>query len=174
MADRNFSKVLPLLNALRYLPTGYASRDEGEPLLATFGLSQRPRLRSAAETSYRAGLERLFRPRLIFRLEEQLEANRSNPGFIYEALKVYLMLGGRTEAPPDRDLVLGWFRRDWAENLYPGAGFARGRQLLEDHLRAMLDLDDGSPPLISVNQALVEECQRTLARLNVAERTYEI
>lgn len=174
VADRNFSKVLPLLNALRYLPTGYASRDEGEPILATFGLSQRPRLRSASETSYRAALERLFRPRLIFRLEEQLEANRNNPGFIYEALKVYLMLGGRAEAPLDRNLVVGWFRRDWAENLYPGAGFARGRQLLEDNLQAMLDLDDGSPPLVSVNQALLEDCQRTLARLSIAERTYEL
>ena len=174
VADRNFSKVLPLLNALRYLPTGYATRDEGEPTLATFGLSQRPRLRSAAETSYRSGLERLFRPRLIFRLEEQLEANRSNPGFVYEALKVYLMLGGRAEAPLDRGLVIGWFRRDWAENLYPGAGFARGRQLLEDHLQAMLELDDGSTPLVSVNQALVEDSQRTLARLSIAERTYEL
>ena len=50
----------------------------------------------------------LFRPRLIFRLEEQLEANRANPGFVYEALKVYLMLGGRTEAPLDRGLVVAW------------------------------------------------------------------
>jgi len=174
IADRNFSKVLPLLNSLRYLPTGYATRDEGEPVLATFGLSQRPRLRSAAETSYRAGLERLFRPRLIFRLEEQLEANRANPGFVYEALKVYLMLGGRAEVPLDRDLVVGWFRRDWAENLYPGAGFARGRQLLEDHLLATLDLDDGSAPLVTLNQALIEDGQRTLARLSIAERTYEL
>ncbi|MFD0937863.1 type VI secretion system membrane subunit TssM, partial [Methylobacterium trifolii] len=174
VADRNFSKVLPLLNALRYLPTGYATRDEGTPVLATFGLSQRPRLRSAAETSYRAGMERLFRPRLIFRLEEQLEANRANPGFVYEALKVYLMLGGRADAPLDRPLVVAWFRRDWAENLYPGAGFARGRQLLEDHLQAMLDLDDGGPPLVSINQSLVEDSQRTLARLSVAERAYEI
>ncbi len=84
----------------------YASRGEGEPIMATFGLSQRPRLRSAAETSYRAGLERLFRPRLIFRLEEQLEAKRANAGFIYEALKVYLMLGGRAEVPLDRNLVV--------------------------------------------------------------------
>ena len=61
-------------------------------------------------------------------------------------------------------------RRDWAENLYPGAGFARGRQLLEDHLVAMLDLDDGSPPLVSLNGALIEDSQRTLARLSVAER----
>ncbi|GLS42217.1 type VI secretion system membrane subunit TssM [Methylobacterium brachythecii] len=174
IADRNFSKVLPLLNSLRYLPAGYAGRDEGEPILATFGLSQRPRLRSAAETSYRAGLERLFRPRLIFRLEEQLEANRNNPGFVYEALKVYLMLGARAEGPLDRGLVVSWFRRDWTENLYPGAGFARGRQLLEDHLQAMLELDDGSAPLVSLNQALIEDSQRTLARLSIAERTYEL
>lgn len=174
VSERNFSKVLPLLNALRYLPTGYASREDSQPVLATFGLSQRPRLRSAAETSYRAGLERLFRPRLIFRMEEQLEAGRANPGFVYEALKVYLMIGGRAEVPLDRGLVLAWFRRDWAENLYPGAGFARGRQLLEDHLQAMLDLDDGMQPLVTVNQALVDDSQRTLARLSIAERVYEL
>ena len=63
------------------------------PLAATFGLSQRDRLQSASENAYRIALERMFRSRLIFRLEEQLEANRTNPGFLYEALKVYLMLG---------------------------------------------------------------------------------
>ena len=174
VADRNFSKVLPLLNTLRFMPTGYASREEPTPVLATFGLSQRPRLRSAAETAYHVGLERMFRSRLIFRLEEQLEANRTNPGFIYEGLKVYLMLGGRPEAPVDRELILNWMRRDWTENLYPGAGFARGRQLLEDHLVAMLDLDDGSPPLVSLNGSLIDDSQRTLARLSVAERAYEL
>ena len=116
----------------------------------------------------------MFRSRLIFRMEELLEANRTNPSFIYEALKVYLMLGGRPEAPPDKDLIIAWMRRDWAEKLYPGAGFAKGRQLLEEHLVAMLDLEDGSPPLVSINQSLVEDSQRTLARLSVAERTYEL
>ncbi|MDB5510574.1 MAG: type secretion protein IcmF [Enterovirga sp.] len=173
VADRNFAKVLPLLNTLRYLPTGYAVRDDGTPVLATMGLSQRERLQSAAETSYHTALERMFRSRLIFRMEEQLEANRNNPGFIYEALKVYLMLGGRPEAPPDRELILTWMRRDWAETLYPGAGFSRGRELLEQHLVALLDLEDG-PPIVSINQSLVEDCQRTLARLSVAERAYEL
>jgi type VI secretion system protein ImpL len=174
VADRNFAKVLPLLNTLRYLPTGYAMREDGTPVLATMGLSQRERLQSAAETTYHTGLERMFRSRLIFRMEELLEANRNNPSFIYEALKVYLMLGGRPEAPPDRELILGWMRRDWAETLYPGAGFAKGRELLEQHLVAMLDLEDGSAPIVTINQSLVEDCQRTLARLSVAERTYEL
>ena len=34
-------------------------------------------------------------------------------------------------------------RRDWAENLYPGAANAKGREALEEHLVAMLDLDAG-------------------------------
>ncbi len=174
VADRNFAKVLPLLNTLRYLPAGYALREDGTPVLATMGLSQRERLQSASETTYHTGLERMFRSRLIFRMEELLEANRNNPSFIYEALKVYLMLGGRPEAPPDRDLVINWMRRDWAETLYPGAGFAKGRELLEQHLVAMLDLEDGSSPVVTINQSLVEDCQRTLARLSVAERTYEL
>ncbi|CAO4176415.1 type VI secretion system membrane subunit TssM [Methylorubrum aminovorans] len=174
VADRNLARVVPLLNTLRYMPAGYAFRGDPTPTLATFGLSQRERLNSAALTAYHAGLERLLRPRLIFRLEEQLEANRNNPGFLYEALKVYLMIGSRPEAPPDRELVIAWMRRDWAENLFPGAGYAKGRELLEDHLRAMIDLEDGAPLLVSVNQSLVEDCQRALARLSIAERAYEL
>ena len=69
-------------------------------LLATFGLSQRDRLQSSAEQVYHVGLERLFRPRLIYRLEEVLEANKSNPPIIYEALKVYLMIGGAAANRP--------------------------------------------------------------------------
>ncbi len=172
ISDRNFAKVLPHLHKLRNMPTGYGVRDEPTPLPATFGLSQRERLQSAAETSYQVALERMFRSRIIYRLEEQLEANISNPGFTYEALKVYLMVGG--QAKLDRDLVIAWMRRDWAENLFPGAANAKGREALEEHLVAMLDLDPGREPVVSLNQSLIQDCQRTLARMSVAERGYEL
>ena len=100
IADRDFHRILPLLDRLRTLPTGYATRDVATPWTASYGLSQRERLQSATQESYHQALERLLRSRIIFRLEEQLEANVNNPGFIYEALKVYLMVGGR--APLDR------------------------------------------------------------------------
>jgi type VI secretion system protein ImpL len=173
VADRDYGKVLPLLHKLRHLPTGYEVRDLPTPLAASLGLSQRERLQSASESAYHVGLERLFRSRLILRMEEQLEANRNNPGFLYEALKVYLMLGDRPEAPLDRDLVIDWMRRDWADNIYPGAANAKGRQALEEHLLAMFDLDDGKI-LVSLNGPLIEDCQRTLARLSVSERAYEL
>ncbi len=172
VADRNFVKVQPLLQRLRYMPAGYASRDEQEPITTTFGLSQRERLQSAAETAYEQALERLFRSRLIYRLEEQLEANINDPGFVYEALKVYMMVGGI--APADREFVVAWMRKDWAENLFPGAANARGRLALEEHLQAIFDLDVGQQTSFSLNKALIENAQRTLARMSVAERAYEL
>ena len=173
ISDRNFSRVLPLLHKLRHMPAGYATRNESTPVSATFGLSQRDRLQNATDISYQQALERMLRSRIIFRLEEQLEANANNPGFVYEALKVYMMVGG--QAKLDRDLVMSWMRLDWAENLFPGAANAKGREALEEHLVAMLDLDEGdTEPLVKLNQSLIENSQRTLRRLSIAERAYEL
>lgn len=173
ISERNFSRVLPLLHKLRNLPAGYATRSDPTPIPATFGLSQRDRLQNAGEITYQQALERMLRSRIIFRLEEQLEANANNPGFVYEGLKVYMMVGG--QAKLDRDLVISWMRLDWAENLFPGAANAKGREALEEHLVAMLDLDDGaSEPIVRLNQSLIENSQRTLRRLSIAERAYEL
>jgi type VI secretion system protein ImpL len=172
IGDRELQKVLPLLYKLRNLPPGYATRDLPTPLLATLGLSQRERLQVSAEQLYQIGLERLFRPRLIYRLEEALDANTSNPGYLYEALKVYLMIGGI--APTDRDLILAWMRKDWNETLYPGAANAEGRKALEAELLAMLDLEGGDEPLVELNGPLVEECRAILARLNLAQSAYQL
>ena len=171
VGDRDLHKVLPLLQELRNMPAGYAVRNAAVPWSAGFGLSQRDRLESSSQNAYHIALERLFRPRLLFRLEEQLDGNPTDPGFLYEALKVYLMLGGLHQADPD--LIKSWMGRDWSETLYPGASNAEGRRLLEDHLAAMLELDTGSP-LIELNGRLIEESQKTLARLSMAQRAYEL
>ena len=76
------------------MPAGYAARQTSTPVAAKFGLSQRERLQSSSENAYRVALERMFRPRLIYRLEEQLDAKGTDPGSVYETLKVYMMLGG--------------------------------------------------------------------------------
>jgi type VI secretion system protein ImpL len=172
IGDRDLHKVLPLLFKLRNLPPGYATREASTPLLATLGLSQRERLQTSAEQVYHISLERQFRPRLMFRLEEVLDANKSNPGYIYEALKVYLMIAGVERT--DRDLVVGWMRNDWSENLYPGAPNAEGRKALEGELVAMLDLQGGDEPLVEPNWGLIEECRRILARLSIADRAYQL
>ena len=173
IGDRDLHKVLPLLFKLRNLPAGgYASRGVPTPLLAELGLSQRERLQTSAEQIYHVGLERLYRPRLMYRLEEVLEANKDKPSTIYEALKVYLMIAGVERI--DRELVLTWMRNDWSDNLYEGASNADGRKALEGELLAMFDLEGGDQPLVEPNWGLVEDCRRVLARLSVADRAYQL
>ena len=169
--DHDFHQVLPLLEELRNMPAGYAVRQVSTPFAAGFGLSQREHIQSSSENAYRVALERMFRPRLIYRLEEKLGAKTIDPGSLYEALKVYLMVGGLH--PADRELIKSWMRRDWAENLYPGASNTEGRELLEQHLDAMLALETGSPQ-IELDSRLIEESQKALARLSIAQRAYEL
>ena len=172
IADDDLDKVLPLLHRLRNAPAGYATRDAHVPLSERYGLSQHPRLLSASDAAYHTALERMFRPRMQYRLEEQLAARIREPAFVYEALKVYLMLGG--QHPPDQGLIKSWMQRDWADNLYPGATNAEGRRLLEDHLSAMFDLETEQPPLVELDGRLIQEAQNSLARLSVAQRAYEL
>jgi type VI secretion system protein ImpL len=172
IADRDLDKVLPLLHRLRNAPAGYATRNAEAPLSARYGLSQRPRLLSASDAAYHAALERMFRPRLLYRLEEQLNAKLGEPSFVYEALKVYLMLGG--QHPPDRQLIKSWMQRDWADNLYPGATNAEGRRLLDEHLAALYELETEQPPLVELDGRLIQQAQNSLARLSVAQRAYEL
>ena len=84
-----------------------------------------------------------------------------------------MMVGGQAQL--DRELVQSWERLDWAENPVPGPANAKGREALEEHLAAMLELDDGTEePIVKLNQSLIEQSQRTLRRLSIAERAYEL
>ena len=82
IGDRDLHKVLPLLQELRNMPAGYAVRNAAVPWSASFGLSQRERLESSSQNAYHIALERLFRPRLLFRLEEQLDGNPDRSGVL--------------------------------------------------------------------------------------------
>lgn len=176
VSDHDLSKVLKELHELRYLPSGYADQSAASSSGGGLGLNQAGRLRSAAETAYGIGLERLLRPRLVYRLEEQLEEQledkAGDPAQLFEALKVYLMLGGLETV--DRQLLINWMERDWSEKLYPGPKASEGRKELEQHLVAMLDLENGRGSFVSLNGPLVDKTQAALARLDVAERAYQL
>ena len=171
--DPDVRPVYELVGALPPLPYGYTNRDKATPIEDTFGLSERGRVQDASVTAYQAALERLMRPRLILSLEQQITKNINNPTYVYEALKVYLMLGGK--APfVDKTLITDWFTHEWEERVFPGAAYQKGRELLGEHLKAMLDMDTGEFPKVSLNGPLVEQAQATLARMRVAERAYTL
>ena len=173
VSDPDLRPVYERVDDLLNLPVGYARRDEGAPLAQRFGLNQRPRLEEASQAAYQQALERLMRPRLVLRLEQQIQANINDASFAYEALKVYLMLGGKAPRV-DKDLIIEWFARDWEENLYPGGPYKAARALLRAHLVAMLDMDTGVSEKVGLNGDLVEKAQATLAHMRVAERAYTL
>ena len=158
-----------LLYPLRTLPIGYASREAEEDLTGRLGLSQRGRLLSASEEAYHRALERSFRSRLILRVEELLQQNLNDPQFVYEALKVYRMLGGERV---DDEIITAWVADDWEQNVYPGRLNADGRRALQAHLTAMLELDLADAPLVELNGPLVEEAERVLARVPLVDLAF--
>src|SRR6201999_1150968 len=86
--------------------------------MSGFALSQSAKLRAGAEAGYRHALGYALLPRMIWRLEAQMRGNFTHPDFLYEATRVYLMLGG--QGPLDRALVKEWMTYDW-KAAYAGA-----------------------------------------------------
>ena len=162
------ARVVPALNELRALPPGYGN-DDWAPVELTFGLYQGDKLGAQGTAAYRRGLEELLLPTLIARLEEQIANRLNRPEFLFEALKVYLMLAG--EGPLDAQLVREWMTLDWERALYPGQENRVLREDLTAHLDAMLAEATLAYP---ADGALVREAREVLLRQPLAERAYSM
>jgi type VI secretion system protein ImpL len=131
-----------------------------------WGLYQGEVIGTSAAQTYRAALNQRFLPRLLLRLEEQITANVNEPDVLYEALKVYMMLG--LEGPMNADLVKAWMALDWQVS-FPGPQREEFRADLSGHLDALL----GQPmQKIELNGPLVEQVQGILAEMPLAQRVY--
>jgi len=164
VADANLPAVAPVLDMARALPFGV----DGEAASTQFfpGLDQTAKLGEGARQVYFHALDNIFLPRLIFRLESQMRQNFNNPAFLYQATKVYLMLG--SAGPLDRDSVKTWMHYDW-QAAWPGPAAQPLRDSLERHLAATLD----QPlPKVSLDGALVDDARRTFSRVSLADRVY--
>ncbi|NJO34517.1 MAG: hypothetical protein HC869_16685, partial [Rhodospirillales bacterium] len=131
-----------------------------------FGLYQGNKLGADADALYRRALNGLFLPRLLYRLEQQLRGNVTDQEFVYQALKVYLMLG--VQGPLDKDLVREWMAVDW--NLqFAGATMQPVRDRLAGHLEVLLE-----QPLaeVKLDGNLVRDARRTLEQYPDAQRAY--
>ncbi len=161
--NSDLPRLLPLLDAARSLQTA-----AGEPrgLLANFDLSQAAKLRTGADTVYRHALGYALLPRLIWRLEAQMRGNFTQPDFLYEATRVYLMLGG--QGPLDRALVKEWMTFDW-QAAYGGAYNTSVLTGLAGHLDALL----AQPlPPVPLDDALIAQARTAFSRVPLAARVY--
>jgi type VI secretion system protein ImpL len=164
--DADPQVVMPALDTLRDMHGGYANRSKAVPLLLTFGLYQGYKLGAAAQDGYDRALNGLLLPRLLVMLENQMQANLGKPEVLYQALKVYLILG--RQGPMDQDLVKQWL--DLTLSLrYPGEDAAPVREALGGHVAALLENPVTAVPL---NGPLVAQARAILTREPFAEYVY--
>lgn len=161
--------ILPVLNALRDIPGGYADRRNGTPWLMGMGLYQGDKLGSAAVTAYRRALKKALLPRIMLRMEDQIRQAMGQPDFLYEALRVYLMLDEPKHYDPDA--VRTWVSLDWEHNL-PREVSTEQRQQLLDHLDALLEEPQLTPLPLALDADLVRRAREVLSRVPLADRIY--
>ena len=165
--DTHLVTVAPALETLRSLPDGWATREAPVPWSATWGLYQGTQLHAAANAAYANALDGLLLPRLLARLERQMQANLDKPNFLYEALEVYLILG--RQGPLDPALVRHWMSEDFAAS-YPGEENAPLRAALNADVAAMLRFP---LPAVPLNGPLVAEVRGVLTRKPFADYLYD-
>lgn len=164
VVDANLPAVAPVLDLAGALPFGVDAHSAPTHVLP--GLDQTAKLGEGATQVYVRALDNILLPRLIFRLEGQMLQNFNNPEFLFQAMKVYLMLG--SAGPLDPNAVKAWMHYDW-QAAYPGPAAQPLRASLERHLAAMLD----QPlPRVTLDGRLVRDARRTFSRVSFAERLY--
>ncbi len=160
--------VLPPLNTVRAMTTGLDVNDDDEPWSMGFGLYQGERLGGKARAAYQRLLNTTFLPRLILRLEAQLKSATDNPDYLFEGLKVYLML--REQSQFDAETIAAWISLDWDQN-QPRDFTEVHMQQMNDHLQTLLAA--GSPVLpLALDEKLIADTREILRQVPLAERTY--
>lgn len=163
-SEADLAAVVPVLNALKNLPTGWAQRNDRVPLRLEGGLSKTPGLAVATRREYVDGLATLLLPRIVNALQKEIVANLGNPDALYGLLKVYLILG--RAAPMDQAAVLDWGRH-LLSGTYPGPAHQPLRTTLLAHLSALLE--SGTLP-VELDPGLLKQARSALNEYAPAKR----
>jgi type VI secretion system protein ImpL len=168
-ATDNPLALLPLLNAARDLPGGYAQRNASVPWLSRLGLWQGDKLGQEAQSSYRRLLRQTLLPLVVRRMEEELRRGDSNnPDFQYEVLRAYLMLGDPTHY--DADSVRLWADVDWQRGPLRDATDTQ-RNDIDGHLAALFEPAYFDPSL-PLDKDLIAQARTNLAKMPLAQRMF--
>lgn len=165
--------ILPLLDAARELPRGFAHRVDPVAMTEGLGLYQGDKLGSQAHRAYLHMLNRVLLPRILRRLEGHIRQASADPAHLYDALRVYLLLGqtsDRTQAD-DFAAVKFWIEQDWQQHL-PSTTTAAQQAALRGHLAALLEARSAAVP-IALNQEVIDAARSILNRAPLTERVYE-
>ncbi|SAL80443.1 putative lipoprotein [Caballeronia arvi] len=159
--------VLPLLDAARALPGGYADAGKPVPWLTRLWLYQGDKLGQEARVTYRRLLDQTLLPLAVGKLTQELRDGGSynhsaSEAYRYEALRAYLMLGDARHFDPTA------LRAHLIPALAGDATPAQ-RSALDAHLAALFDKTRFDPSL-PLDDALIKAARARLAELPLSQR----
>ncbi|MQQ10639.1 type VI secretion system membrane subunit TssM [Epibacterium sp. SM1979] len=164
--------VMEALALLRDMPGGWGDpREQG--IIEHMGLSRRGSIRRASLEVYSDGLERHLRPRMMLQLENELQdyIGKQETEKTYRALKAYILLAKQQPGKPDEAAIQAYFADAWLP-YFSEVGLEDEYSEINDHLAAMLELDDRVEPRLKPNNSIVEAAQLVLATLPLAQQAY--
>lgn len=161
--------ILPVLDAARTLPGGYAEREQSPPWAMRFGLYQGDKLGEAARIAYRRLLQEGLLPRVQQRMEERLRrGNAGDTDTLYETLRVYLMLGDPGHF--DTGSVAAWLA--WDNPQAQGDLGEAALLALSAHQEALLETLREGQALPQLDKELVGATRLALAQMSLEQRVY--
>lgn len=172
LEDPNPLVIMDALAILRDLPTGWGDPRE-QKMIEKLGLSRRNGIRQSALQAYSDALERHLRPRMMLLLENELQTHmaRNASDKAYRALKVYILLAKQQPGKPDDAAVQAYFADAWMP-YFSEVGLEDEYSEINDHLAAMLELDDRVEPRLKPNRTIVEAAQKIIATMPLAQQAY--
>ncbi|KAB0680234.1 type VI secretion system membrane subunit TssM [Aureimonas leprariae] len=165
VADEEFLRVLPALDALRQAEAGFEAT---RALPIDFGLDQREKIAGNHRLAYARALNALLLPRLMVHLQNELRRADRPAGETFDTLKLYAMLGGL--GPVDPDYAANRAARIFAA-LYPGDGNTGTREALTAHVEAMVERPIAP---IQPDARLVADARAKVRGIQPAERVLDV
>jgi type VI secretion system protein ImpL len=163
------TQALPLLNSARILPAGFASGIHDVSLLNGMGLYQGYKLGDGAVLLYQRMLRTTLLPHIVDSMENALRRGEANSQeFLYETLRVYLMLGYRQYF--DAAAVQAWVELSWRSGALRISDVEF--QQLSAHLGALLEAYDKQVEPVELDAKLIAQTRSSLARMPLSKRIY--
>ncbi|OZG70977.1 hypothetical protein BTA51_23005 [Hahella sp. CCB-MM4] len=158
---KDFEQLISILQPLQNIRVLY--EENSHPWLSSLGLYDSGVV-SKTNLTYDRALRHFFRPMIRQHLEGVLVTETNNDA-LYDALRVYLMLGD--ESVRDMTEIKGWFSDYWAEKL---PGQAGQQNQLKGYLNQLLD---DSYTNLSLRDTLVERTRSKLRTIPIEKRIYK-
>ena len=158
---KEFEEVVAILQPLQNIRVLY--EENSHPWLSSMGLYDAGVVTKTDQTYDRA-LRHFFKPLIQRHLEAVMVSDISNDD-LYDALRVYLMLGDANVRQPDE--IKSWFGAYWADK-YPGQ--AAQQNELKGYLNLLLDTGYTN---LALRDTLVERSRTKLRTIPIEKRIYK-